>query len=595
MDSMETSAKAAAPPAARYAFDDFQLDPGRLLLVRDRQPVPLPPKAVALLSLFAANPGRLLTKDELLSGVWPDSVVEESNLTQYVFLLRKALGQTKGDRRYIVTVPGRGYRFTASIRAVFEPPAPDSAAGPPVKSVAVLPFHVLSCQDSDDYVGLGFADALITRLGYVAGVRVRPTGAVMRYAGRQADPLAAAGELGVEYVVTGTIQRFADQVRVTVQLFLANDGAIAWARQFDESFTTLFALEDSLSEQVLRFLEPNLTRDLRKQFPRVASAANEAYHSYLKGRFFWNTRTGEGLQKAIGWFEDAIARDPSFASAYTGLADCYNLLGYYAERPPAETYPAARAAALKAIEIDDRLSEAHASLALVAAEYEWDWNRAGLEYRLALQLNPNNAAAHSWYADLLMAAGRPEESFREIQQARDLDPLSLIFNCDLGFLLYMARRYREAAAHLRDTAEMDPSHWRIHRFLAWALALSGDGGEALAALETALELSPGNPGLQADKGYVLALCGRQGEARAVLNRLIALSAARYVSPYDIAKLQTVLGDLDAAFDWLARALQVRPWQMMFLNVDPQFEPLRSIARFSSAANQAGFPRTHLEV
>jgi DNA-binding winged helix-turn-helix (wHTH) protein/tetratricopeptide (TPR) repeat protein len=440
-----------------YAFDSFRLDIAKLLLERNGHPVALPPKAVTLLALLVGNSGRLLTKDELFTALWPNCIVEESNLTQYVFLLRKALGQGRHDRRYIVTVPNQGYRFVAPVREVPEgagssrPPAAS-----PARSVAVLPFQYLASTATDEYIGLGLADALITRLSYLPGVKVRPTSAVVRYAHRGQDDLTVAQDLGVDYVVTGTVQKFGDRLRVTVQMLQSNDGSVMWARQFDEDFTTLFAVEDSLSQHVLRFLAPSLVGERERELPWRSAVDSSAYHSYLKGRFFWNKRTEDGFHKAISCFRAAIDKDPGYAPAYAGLADCYNLLGYYAEYPPSETYPAAKAAVMQALDLDNRLAEAHASLALVAAEYDWDWERAEREYLRALELNPNYATAHSWFADFPMATGRQEESLVEIQRSQDLDPVSLVFNCDAGFLLYMARRYDEAIGHLSDTLDNGP-------------------------------------------------------------------------------------------------------------------------------------------
>src|SRR5437773_6738982 len=339
---------------AVYRFGPFRLDPVRRLLTKIDEPVPLPSKAFDLLLVLVQHSGAALHKAELLRRVWPDARVEEGNLSQTVFVLRKALGERPNEHRYVVTIPGFGYRFVTPVTwdrgsgledlRTRKDPRAIGAAGA-LLSLAVLPFTTLGLGAGEEYIGLGITDALITKLGSVRGVTVRPTTAVLRYQERPPDPLAAASELNVDVVLNGTIQRSAGRIRVAVHVIRVDDGAMLWAGHFDEKLTDLFAVEDSIADQVARALTLTLTEEERQRLARRNTQNTDAYHAFLKGRFFWNKRTEDGLRKGITQFEEAIAHDPDFALAYAGIADCYNLLCGYGALPPREGYPRARQAA----------------------------------------------------------------------------------------------------------------------------------------------------------------------------------------------------------------------------------------------------------
>jgi DNA-binding winged helix-turn-helix (wHTH) protein len=334
-----------------YRFGPFRLDPVRRLLAKGNEPVPLPSKACDLLHVLLQRGGAAIHRTELLRTVWPDARVEEGNLSQTIFVLRKALGERPDEHRYIVTIPGFGYRFVEPV--TWDRAASDDSSRPSttarasgargtLTSLAVLPFASLGAGAGEEYLELGITDALITKLGSVRGVTVRPTTAVLKDHKHRADPLVAASELAVDVILNGTIQRSGDRIRVGVHVISGHDGAMRWAGHFDEKLTDLFAFEDSIADQVTRALTLTLTEEERRRLSRRNTENTHAYHAFLKGRFFWNKRTEEGLRKGIAQFDEAIGHDPEYALAYAGLADSYNLLCAYGALPPQEGFPRAR-------------------------------------------------------------------------------------------------------------------------------------------------------------------------------------------------------------------------------------------------------------
>ncbi len=482
-----------------YAFGPFLLDTRERRLLRDGKVVPLTLKAFDLLRVLVENQGHLLRKEELLAQVWPDAIVEENNLTVTIAALRKALDEGPADRRYIETVPRRGYRFVADFHPSAEPaPAAPSRRGraarplalaavvmalaaaaalawlwrhsppagnAPVRSMAVLPFRSLT--NDGEYLGLGMADALITRLGRTS-LLVRSTGAVQKYAVPGLDPVAAGRELQVDSVLEGSIQTSGDQLRTTVRLLRVGDGSTLWAGTFDERLPDIFSVQDSISQRVVEALALQLTEAQRSRLTRRDTSDSEAYQLYLRGRFFWNKRTRDGFERGVASFRQAVAKDPAYALAYAGLADSHIGMTFYHYASPHAAMPLAREAAQKALEIDDSLAEAHASLAHVKTNYEWDWAEAERLSRKAIALEPDYATAHQWYGvHYLAPMGRLEEAIAETRRAQQLDPLSAVFNAFVGASLYFARRYDEAIDECRKTIDLHPdfgvAHWYLGR------------------------------------------------------------------------------------------------------------------------------------
>lgn len=578
-------------------FGAFRLDLANRLLLRGAAPVPLTPKTFELLALLAERPGDVLSKEEILDRVWADTFVEEGNLTQTVYMLRRALAAHGGAAETVETVPRRGYRFVAAVREVeVEPPAAgrprrggDAEGGPPIAAIAVLPFEPLAAGPDDEYLGLGMADALITRLSNLRRLRVRPTSAVREYTGKSRDAVAAGRELQVDAVLDGTLQRAGERIRVNVQLISVHEGAPLWAAQFDAEATGIFDLQDSISRQLAHELALKLTRREKERLSRRATFDPEAYQAYIKGWFFWNKRTAEGLAKAMECFDDALGRDPAFAQAYAGLADCYLLMPLYANLPSTEAFPRATTAALRALDLDPTLAEAHTSLAYVRFFYDRDWAAAEASFRRALALNPGYPTAHHWYAYYLAAMGRHDEAVARARRALALDPLSLVINSDLGFVLYFARRFDEAVAQLAATLELDPGFAYARFALGHAYLQTGRAEEAVAELRQAVELSDGGTAMLAALGVAQAAAGRPDQARAVVAALEERAAERHVEAAHFAFLAAALGEPARAVELLGRACDERSRFVVFLDVWPIYDPLRGEPGWRELVRRVGLP------
>jgi len=585
--SAATAAPAAEPPECVYAFGPFRLDPASRRLLREGRPVALPPKAFDVLLALVERRGRIVEKDELLRLVWPDVVVEEGNLTQHVFTLRKVLGD-EGGAPFIATVPRRGYQFVAEVLPVprgaasVRPPAPARASdgSTRLKSLAVLPFVPLGIDESDQYLGFGMADALTMRLGNLRHAAIRPTSAVRRYVGAAPDPVAAGRELQVDLVLEGSIQRTADRIRVTVQLVNTDSGAILWGARFDEQLVDLFAVQDSLAERVAMAMVPQLSEDEHRRLTARDTRDVEAHQACLRGRYYLDRRTGETLQKAIAEFEHAVTRDPEYALAYAGLADCHTLLssaGYDAHAR--EARDRARDAALKAVALNDELAEAHTALGLVQFRIDWRWADAERELTRAIELNPGSASAHHFLALYLAAMGRSAEACASIRRALALDPLSLIINAAAGRLLHFSRAYAEAIEQYRATLRLDADFADAHMNLGLSYLEIGRQEDAIQEFQRASALSGRRALMQAVLGYAYAVVGMRPEAQRMLDELHPLVERRQASALYLVYPYIAIGDTDRAFEWLDRSYEERAGLLAYLKVEPMFDRLRGEPRF----------------
>jgi DNA-binding winged helix-turn-helix (wHTH) protein/TolB-like protein/Flp pilus assembly protein TadD len=644
----------------QYEFGPFRLDVAERLFLKNEAPVALTPKAFQMLVVLVERSGHLVEKDELLKELWRDQFVEESNLSQNIYLLRKALGEGPDEHQYIETVPRRGYRFIADVREVCaeddgdeteivlekrtsarivieeDGPEDESAEGklermsvpalsapvgarrsfkrgtillllvtgcaavaallylwlsqagkPSVKgsvagSIAVLPFKPLGAESGDELLGLGMADATIIKLSNLQQLPVLPTSAIFKYTGREHDPAAIGQELGVETVLDGTVQHAGDRVRVTVQLISLRQGRTLWSGKFDEQFTNIFAVQDSISEQVAQALALQLTADERKHLTKRYTENTEAYQSYVMGLYFWNKRTKDGLNRAVDYFQQAIERDANYALAYAGLADAYHLIVYYGYETssPAETYKKAQAAATKALALDDTLAEAHTAMAMIQANYERDAAASESSLRRAISLNPSYATAHQRYAWVLLGSGRLDEAILEMRRARQLDPVSLTINAALGSMYNFARQYDEAIRQLQRTLAMDPNFSLARYNLGLAYAHKGMYEQSIAEFQRAQQLDPDTTDAVEALGYVYAVTGRKNEARKVLAELQETAKRREVSRYHIALIYAALGKKDQAFEWLERAAADHSLQAIYLRFDPQLDMLKADPRFN---------------
>jgi TolB-like protein/DNA-binding winged helix-turn-helix (wHTH) protein len=450
-----------------------------------------------------------------------------------------------------------------------------------IRSIAVLPFKPLSADGSDEYLGLGMADTLITKLSNLRQILVRPTSSVRKYMATDQDPLAAGREQRVDAVLEGSIQRLGDKMRLTVRLLNVEDGSSLWAYKCDEYCTDIFALQDRVSERVAGVLALELTGEDRKLLAKRYTDNTEAYQLYLKGRYYLGKYDEEGFKRGLESFKQAIDLDPNYALAYAGLADAYyGLSNLYL--PPAEAMPKARSEAMKALELDETLAEAHASLALVKAQYEWEWAGAEREYKRARELNPGIASVHFGYSTYLIARGRPEEALAELKQAHELDPLSLAIDLFSVFPFYYAppplRQYDRAIEELRTIIALEPNFSSAHALLGGVYLEKGMYEEAVAAHKKAWQL--GNN--LWDLAYLVrtyAMAGRRGEAQKALGDLRQRAEREHVAPNWMAAAYVGLGEKDQALTWLEKAYENRDENMTLLNVDPAFDSLRADPRF----------------
>ena len=627
-----------------YEFGSFRVEPRQRVLLRDGKPVQLTAKAFELLLVLIEQGGSVVEKDDLMSKVWPDTFVEENNLTVNMSALRKALGETAGEGRYILTVAGRGYKFIAPVNKVpdrmdDERPADKESARldeindapqrrgvesrgsvwlsvaqlaaavagtglyfwqkskrteavnnveavkaadvnvAEIRTIAVLPFKPLGA-DEDEYLGLGLADDLITKLSNVKQFVIRPTSAVRRYAAEGSkDALAAGRELNVEAVLEGSIRRSGERLRVTVQLVSVSDGRPLWAETFDENFTEIFAVQDSISQKLTGALALKLTAPQKQLITKQYTENRAAYQLYLRGRYFWNKRTMAGHQKAIEYFRQAIEEDPGYALAYAGLADCYLLMeGYTAGHTAADTYPKAKAFAERALQIDDSLAEAHTSLGKVY-ESLWLWQEAEKEYRRAIELSPNYPTAHHWYSRYLRRMRRYEESLAESQRAQELDPLSLPINGNLAIAYMVKGDVASFIEQARKIKELDPNHPTMYAVLGLVYLRQGRALDALAELEKAIKLSVREAEYLGYLGYGYAVLHRRAEALAILEELKRLYAEREAVGQDLASVCAGLEERDAAFAWLEKDMQAHSGYAANIVYEPRFDSLRSDRRF----------------
>ena len=637
-------------PSRIYEFGPFHLNATEGLLRRHDMEVPLTPKVIDTLVVLVENSGHVLGKDELMRELWPDSFVEESSLTQNISLLRKALNENGNGQQYIETIPKRGYRFVARVRAivpaetelviqertstqiVIEEEQSDSGAHPAIietagrynpsnafrrnlkyglasvmllvlaapvvyhfsgksrasgallnaKSIAVLPFKTVGTGSETDVLGLGMADAIILRLSRNAQRTVLPTSSVFKYTGNDADALSAGRALGVDAVLSGTLQRDGDRVRVTAQLITLDDGKTVWSGKFEQDYGNVFTLQDSIADKLSVELEPEISAADRTPAAKHSTENREAYQAYLMGLYFWTRRTKANLSKATDYFEEAVRKDPNFALAFAQLADCY-YLGYqapYSLFKLDEGLSRADAAAARALQLDELVPEAHMVKAGVLSE-KADYEQADKEFQRALQLNPNHATAHLRYGYFLFFSSRLNECVAQMKLAQELDPVSPITNTAFGYALTMARNPDEAIKFFIKAIELQPETVVAHFDLAQVYADKRMFDLALAEFE---KLQATDPILNTQgKAYVYALAGRKEEARAAIKQLESAKDGPAISYYDFAVLHAALGDKETAFKYLGRIVP-RRFNLAKLKFDPQLDGLRGEARFNEIVN-----------
>jgi DNA-binding winged helix-turn-helix (wHTH) protein/TolB-like protein/tetratricopeptide (TPR) repeat protein len=617
-----------------FEFGPFRLEPAERLLLRNGEVIPVTAKAFETLLVLVRRRGHLVEKSELMVAVWEGSFVEEGNIAVAVSMLRKVLGDEGKDHTYIQTIAKRGYRFIGEVRELTKSdpdfglpqkpsPAPakllhlhgeslmlkvqigilalgcfaitmavvharkTSAAQAEIHSLAVLPFRSLNSDPAYAQIGLGIADAIITRLGASGQIVVRPTNAIMKYANLPTDPLAIGHDQKVDAILVGNIETHSDRVRVTVQLVRVADGALLWAERFEDTPQQMFALEQDVEERVAQSMSVRLSAETTKNQTPLHIPDSKAYQLYVEGRYFWNKRTDEGMRRSIEYFQRATMEDQHYALAFAGLADSYTLLASYGVESAKQAYPNAKAAALKALDLDPSLAEAHTSLGMVSFYYEWNWPQAEDEFRRSIKLNPNYPLAHAWYALDLAAMGRQEESITQMRRAADLDDLSLSINTELGRVYYWNHQYDRSIAAYRKAIDLDPQFARAHTRLGITYAAQRHFADAISEFKQARSLSGPDPYLDGLLGFAQAFSGNAGAARKLLEELTERSQHEYVPAFSMALICIGLGERDLAFEWLAKSYQDRSTYMVWIKADPLFDSIRSDPRFTALVNQMG--------
>lgn len=641
----------ARSSAQFFRFGPYESHPKTQELFKHGVKLKVRPQPLRLLNLLLGKPGEVLTREEIRQQLWSaETFVDfEHSLNTAVMVLRGVLNDSAAEPVYIETLPRVGYRFIAEVSVMNEKApgeeqetrSPDlveseaaSATVPaavaerrfhwlwllPLAAIifmvpaaalywklagvrhrvagtngrtvlAVLPFRNLTGAADEDYFSDGLTEEMIGQFGRLdpehLGVIARTS--VMHY--KQSDErLDQIGrELGVQYALEGSVRRNADRVRISAQLIKVADQTRVWSHEYDRKTSDLLEVQSEIAEQIGGEIGSTLGVSVREKAGHEALSAEsiEAYDLYLKALYFWNKRTVEGLAKAVDYFQESIKKDATYARAYAGLADSYTLIGGYSGFPARDLMEKARAAAQRAVELDESLAETHTAKALVAQTVDWDWPTAEAEYRRAIALNPNYATAHHWYAEYLALMGRFDEAEKQIEQARQLDPLSLIIATDHGVFLYYARKYDAAIAQLHSVMEMDPGYPRAG-MIDQAYLETGRNAAALAHLETWAALPIDTPWAWSQKAYVYGRAGRTAEARHALDRLLEMNRAQQIDPIVVAEAYAGLRDKEHALDWLEKAYAEHSFSLTAVKVNPAYDLVRGEARFQKILREMRF-------
>lgn len=568
----------------RFGAFDVDLRTGELR--RSGAIVRIQEQPFQILAVLLERHGEIVTREEIKKTLWPGHGFGDFDhaINVAVKKLRDALRDKADSPRFVETVGRRGYRFIGSLGK-----GARGETAPAIRSIAVLPLQNLCSDPTQEYLADGVTDALITNLAKIGSLRVVSRTSAMQYKGVSKSLPVIANELKVDAVVEGSIQRQGDRIRIIVQLLEARNDRHLWADIYDCDLRELLIVQSHVARAVSDQIKVKLTSQEQAQLAISRCVNPKAYEAFLKGWYQMNKVTEEGFKKAIGFFEQAIEKDVDYAPAYAGLADAYTSLAVIGGVAPREVFPLAKAAALRALEIDSTLGEAHLSLALITWRYDWDWVSAEREFKRAIELNPSYPAARRRYASYLYGSGRSDESLVQLTMAQTDDPLSAWISSNIGFALYFARRYDDAIEQLHDTLEMEPHFALGCCFLGLALEQKTMFAEATAEFRKAISLSGGKPVYLAALAHAYALSGRETEARGVLEELEIRSKHRYVPAYETAVIYTGLREPEQAFAWLERAYEERGGWIGYIKVDPRLDSLRSDERFQTLLRRIGLP------
>lgn len=608
-------------PKTIYEFGGFRLDREARILLQSGRIVPVTPKAIEILLALVERPGQVVAKDDLIKAVWPDTFVEESNLTSNISILRKQLGVYQGGE-YIETIPKRGYRFIATVTQIGDEAKNGAATSeqkrtssrrvvlsiatglcalllalllersrirlpafdtpPHIEALAVLPLANLSGDPEQEYFADGMTEALTADLAQIGALRVISRTSVMRYKNTKRPLPEIARELKVDAVVSGSVLRSNQRVRITAELIYAPTDRHLWARTYERNLDNILDLQNEVVRAIAGEIRAKVTPQEQGRLARNRAVNRDAYEAYLKGRYYGNQFTEDSLSKSIEYFEQAIKLDPGYAAAYAGLADGWLHLEAIGA-PQDEVHPQALEAASKALQLDDTLSEAHSAMAGVKS-HEWDWEAAERETQKALQLNPGDAREYMYHSNRLRRLGRTAESIAEAKRGLDLDPLSVLGNEQLADAYSSARQYDLAILQYRKTLELYPNQAGPRDSLGWAYVYKGLYEEGLEEIKRSYGE---NPDLSPEVAYVYAVSGNQAKARQILKRLLNLSKQTPIQPHHFALIYAGLGMQEEALLWLEQAYQQHSRMMVWLKVDPRFDRLRSDPRFQDLMRRVG--------
>jgi len=561
-------------------FGEFEADLRSGELRRHGIRLKLADQSFRILALLLGRPGEVVTREELRQGLWSDDtfVDFEAGLNSAIRRLREVLNESAETPRYIETLPRRGYRFLAQV----EPATP-----PRVESLAVLPLANLTGDPAQDYFVDGMTDALITRLAQISALRVISRTSVMQYKGARAALPEIGRQLQVDAVVEGAVTRSGPRVRITAQLVHAPTDRHLWAQDYERDLSDILLLQAEVASAIAAEVQVRLTPPERARLASARRVNPEAYEAYLRGRLHWNKRTEAGMRKGLELFQQALAKDPSYALSHAGEAECYNMMGYWGVAAPGEVFPNGRSAAARALEIDENLAEGHAARAWALLAYDWDWTGAERELTRALELNPGYAVAHQWYSHLLAYLGRADEAIREVQVTLDLDPLSAVMNSSGALIHLLARQNGECVERVHRTLEINSHFAPPYLWLGWALGMQQRHTEAREALEEAVRLAGNMPMYRAALAYGCAMAGETAACRERLAELEAMSRERYVSAYDFAVVYAGLGEEDVVLTWLKKASEERSAWLVMAKVDSRFDSYRANPRFQTLLRRLG--------
>jgi TolB-like protein/Tfp pilus assembly protein PilF len=583
---MKLSPLPAMASAQQYQFGSYRLDAEGRVLFRDDARIALPPKVAELLVALVQAAGTVVTREQLLQLLWPNTVVEEGSLTSHISMLRKTLGGASNGQGFIETLSKRGYRFVAPVTHS------SAAQGGVVDRIMlmILPFENFAPGDKYDYFSDGLTEEMITEIARLSPERLRVIArtSAMQFKSTTKSIEQIGRELHVSHVLEGSVRRLGERVRITAQLIRVSDETHLWAQSYERALHDVLEVQAEVAQAVAREIQIKLSPDdIRRLHPEKRRSINpQAYELYLRGRHFWNRRTEEGLRKSIECFEEALQHDLSFAAAYDGISDAHTMLACRGMTPAVDSFHKAKAAARQAVRIEPELGEGYASLAHVRL-HDWDWVGIDSDFGRAVELDPGYAVAHYWYAEYLMAMGRIGEAVDRVKHSLMLDPLNSAINASVGMILYLAHDFDGALKALQRGLEIDPTHYVSHLRMGLVCLQKKAPIEAIAAMRQAVTHSGGSTEALAGLAQAHAMAGDRQITDAIVKELDD-GGHRYVSPYNIARVYGAIDDKRRALEWLERAYEQHNPDLIELTREPSFASLRSDAKFRELAARIGW-------